>query len=468
MSMGIRRRHIKLLGTLLLCAGAGLQGQSPFHRPTETQSLAATPPMGWNSWDSYGTTVGEAQVKANADWMAAHLKQHGWQYIVVDMEWFVVNPTAEGNATNFQYSLDGQGRYTPAPKRFPSAEHGEGFAPLAAYVHARGLKFGIHILQGIPREAVAKNLPIAGSSFHAADAANTSATCNWNHDNYDLKDTPAGQAYYDSIARLYAGWGVDLIKVDCIASRPYKGAEIRMLSEALRKTGRPIVLSLSPGAAPLDKVDEMRKYAQMWRISDDIWDEWHSDVVYPQGLGDQFPRVAEWAPLTEPGHWPDADMLPLGYLGPSPGWGKARWTRLSPAEQRTMMTLWCIFRSPLMMGGDLPHNDPATTALLTNDEVLAVDQHATDSRSILHSADASVWTAKVANGKANGRDRYVAIFNTSDHPQELSYTWKQLGWSPGKYVLRDLWEHTESHPADRITVRLASHACVLYRVNLRD
>jgi alpha-galactosidase len=132
------------------------------------------------------------------------------------------------------------------------------------------------------------------------------------------------------------------------------------------------------------------------------------------------------------------------------------------------MTLWCIFRSPLMMGGDLPHNDPATTALLTNDEVLAVDQHATDSRSILHSADASVWTAKVANGKANGRDRYVAIFNTSDHPQELSYTWKQLGWSPGKYVLRDLWEHTESHPADRITVRLASHACVLYRVNLRD
>ncbi len=257
--MGMSRRHIRPLGTLLLCAGAVMHGQSPSHRQAGAPTLAATPPMGWNSWDSYGTTVGEAQVKANAAWMAAHLKQHGWQYIVVDMEWFVANPIAEGNATNSQYSLDAQGRYIPAPNRFPSAAHGEGFAPLAAYVHAQGLKFGIHILQGIPREAVAKNLPIAGSSFHAIDAANTSGTCNWNHDNYDLKDMPAGQAYYDSIASLYAGWGVDLIKVDCIASRPYKGAEIRMLSEALRKTGRPIVLSLSPGAAPLDKVDEMRQ-----------------------------------------------------------------------------------------------------------------------------------------------------------------------------------------------------------------
>ena len=444
---------------LLICACivTGLPGQTPAN--ASAPILAATPPMGWNSWDSYGTTVREEQVKANADWMAAHLKQHGWQYIVVDMEWFVTNPVAEGNATNFKYAMDDSGRYTPALNRFPSAAQGAGFAPLASYVHAKGLKFGIHILQGIPREAVRKNLPIAGSSFHAADAANTSGTCNWNHDNFDLKDTAAGQAYYDSIARLYAGWGVDLIKVDCIASRPYKGAEIRMLSNALRKTGRPIVLSLSPGAAPLDKVEDMRKYAQMWRISDDIWDEWHSDVAYPQGLGDQFPRTAKWATLSEPGHWPDADMLPLGYLGPAPGWGKARQTRLSPAEQRTLITLWSVFRSPLMMGGDLPHSDGATTALLTNDEVLAVDQHSTSNRPVIQTADTSVWTASPVQGAG----RYVAVFNTSEHPEELSYTWEQLGWSPGRYGLRDLWEHTDSRPADRLTVRLAPHACVLYR-----
>ena len=441
-------------GVLLLASvwiTTGLRGQTPL--------LATTPPIGWNSWDSYGTTVGEEQVKANANWMAAHLKRHGWQYIVVDMEWFVTNPVAEGNATNFKYTLDDDGRYMPAPNRFPSAVQGQGFAPLAAYVHAKGLKFGIHILQGIPREAVQRNLPIAGSRFRASDAANTSGTCSWNHDNFDLKDTPAGQAYYDSIARLYAAWGVDLIKVDCIASRPYKGAEIRMLSAALRKTGRPIVLSLSPGAAPLDKVDEMRKYAQMWRISDDIWDEWHSDVEYPQGLGDQFPRAAKWAPLSEPGHWPDADMLPLGYLGPSPGWGKARQTRLSPAEQRTLITLWSVFRSPLMMGGDLPHNDAATTALLTNDEVLAVDQHSADNRAVIQTAETSVWTARPLRGEG----RYVAVFNTSEHPEDLSYTWKQLGWLQGRYVLRDLWEHSDGRPADALTVRLAPHGCVLYR-----
>jgi alpha-galactosidase len=460
--MGRMYRHIGWLGaaTVCSCVLIGIHGQAPIRREASTM-LARTPPMGWNSWDSYGATVGEDQVKANADWMAEHLKQHGWQYIVVDMEWFVTNPVAEGNATNFKYALDGEGRYVPAPNRFPSAAHGQGFAPLAAYVHARGLKFGIHILQGIPREAVTKNLPIAGSRFRAAEAANSSGRCNWNHDNFDLKDTAAGQAYYDSIARLYSGWGVDLIKVDCIASRPYKGAEIRMLSEALRKTGRPIVLSLSPGSAPLDKLDEMRKYAQMWRISDDVWDEWHSSVEYPQGLGDQFPRVAKWAPFSESGHWPDADMLPLGYLGPSPGWGRARQTRLSPAEQRTMMTLWSIFRSPLMMGGDLPHNDAETTALLTNDEVLAVDQHSTGGRAVLQSPVASVWTAEMAHGKG----RYVAIFNTSNQAQELHYTWQQLGWPSGRYVLRELWEHTESRAASGVSMRLAPHACALYRAN---
>jgi hypothetical protein len=444
-----------------MCALTGLHGQKAAdHRELSTM-LARTPPMGWNSWDSYGTTVSEVQVKANAAWMATHLKQHGWQYIVVDMEWFVANPIAEGNATNFHYSLDGEGRYTPALNRFPSATR-DGFAALAAYVHGQGLKFGIHILQGIPREAVAKNLPIAGSHFRAADAANSSGTCKWNHDNFDVKDNAAGQAYYDSIARLYAGWGVDLIKVDCIASRPYKGAEIRMLSDALQKTGRPIVLSLSPGSAPVEKLDEMREYAQMWRISDDIWDEWHSDVEYPQGLGDQFARAAKWAPFTEPGHWPDADMLPLGYLGPSPGWGKARQTRLSPAEQRTMMTLWSIFRSPLMMGGDLPHNDAATTALLTNDEVLEVDQHSIGGRVAVQSPVASVWTAKAADAKS----RYVAIFNTSNQAQELHYTWEQLGWTPGGYLLRDLWEHSERRAANGVSVHLAAHACVLYRASL--
>src|ERR1700745_495943 len=121
-------------------------------------TLSATPPMGWNSWGGYGTTVNEADVKANANWLATHLKDYGWQYVVVDMEWFVTNPTPEGNSKSSQFSLDDHGRYSPDVKRFPSSVNNNGFKAIADYVHSLGLKFGIHILRGIPKQAVEKNL----------------------------------------------------------------------------------------------------------------------------------------------------------------------------------------------------------------------------------------------------------------------------------------------------------------------
>jgi len=445
-----------------LCGCVLLASQAVAGQDHATTTLAATPPLGWNSWDGYGTTITEDQFKANAAWFAQHLKASGWQYVVVDMEWFVTNPTAAGNSKSSQFTMDGYGRYTPAPNRFPSAANDAGFKPMADYVHSLGLKFGIHILQGIPKQAVEKNLPIAGTSFHAADAADTSQTCPWNPDNYSLRaHKPAAQAYYDSIASLYASWEVDFIKVDCIASRPYRGDEIRMLSEALRKTRQPIVLSLSPGAAPLDKVDEMRKYAQMWRISDDVWDLWHSDVPYPQGLGDQFVHVVLWAGKSQPGHWPDADMLPLGRLGPAPGWGQARDTRLSHDEQRTLMTLWCMFPSPLMIGGELPSADDWTLSLLTNAEVLEVDQHSLGNRQVITTDKAVVWVADAASHE----NQYVAIFNLSESPATLRYDWKDLRLPRRAYNLRDLWEHKDLAPASALSVTLPPHGSVLYRLS---
>jgi alpha-galactosidase len=429
-----------------------------------SELLAATPPMGWNSWDGYGTTVKEADFKANAQWLADHLKAYGWQYAIVDMEWFVTNPTPEGNSKNSLYTLDETGRYRPALNRFPSAAEGVGFKSLADFTHALGLKFGIHILRGIPKSAVEKNLPIAGTPYHAADAAITSDTCPWNPDNYGVDPSkPAGQAYYDSIARLYAQWEVDLIKVDCIASHPYKGEEIRMLSEALRKTGRPIALSLSPGAAPFEKAKEMARYAQMWRISDDIWDIWHSAETYPQGLGDQFANVEKWTGVGRPGQWPDADMLPLGFLGPAPGWGKPRQTRLSHDEQRTLVSLWCIFPSPLMVGGDLTAADAWTTSLLTNREVLNVDQHSTGNRVALSSAQTMVWAADSTDSSTK---HYVAVFNRSEAVENLRYAWKDLGLTAGKYKWRDLWEQKDLGEADAFTLTVPSHGVALYAVEL--
>jgi alpha-galactosidase len=429
---------------------------------TTQELLASTPPMGWNSWDGYGTTVKEADVRANAQWFAEHLKPFGWQYVVVDMEWFVTNPIPEGNSKTSQFSIDGNGRYTPALNRFPTSANDAGFKPLADYVHSLGLKFGIHILRGIPKQAVERDLPIAGSNYRASEAADTSDSCPWNPDNYGLDATkPAAQAYFDSIARLYASWEVDLIKVDCISSRPYKGDEIRMLSTALKKTGRPVVLSLSPGPAPLDKVDEMRKRAQMWRISNDIWDLWHSTVEYPQGLGDQFANVANWAGKSQPGHWPDADMLPLGYLGPAPGWGKPRYTQLTHDEQRTFVTLWAIFPSPLMVGGDLPKADAWTTSLLTNPDVIAVDQHSTGNHPVMATDKSVAWVAQSSTGDS----RYLAVFNLGESSQTLQYSWKDLGFPAAKYRLRDLWEGKDLGESSMVTVTLPPHGSVLYGVS---
>ena len=233
-----------------------------------------------------------------------------------------------------------------------------------------------------------------------------------------------------------------------------------MVSRAIAKTGRPMVLSLSPGEMPPDKVEDARREATMWRISDDVWDVWHSAVAYPQGLGDQIPRLARWAGQASAGRWSDADMLPLGYLGPSPGWGTPRWTRLTHDEQRTLVTLWCMFRSPLMVGGDLPKTDAWTLGLLTNREVLAIDQSAVKSRPVHLGERFAVWVADRPDGSA----RYVSVTNTSDIVQKLTVSWGSLGLRIGAHAARELWLERDLGRARDLNVVLAPHATALYAV----
>ena len=362
---------------------------------------AATPPMGWNSWDSFGTTVTEAQTKANADFMAAKLKAHGWQYVVVDIEWYQPTATGHGYVPGAKLVMDKFGRLLPAVEKFPAAADGAGFKPLADYVHAKGLKFGIHLMRGIPRQAVTQNTPVLGSDKHAADIADTSSICSWNPDMYGVDvRRPGGQEYYDSLLALYAGWGVDFIKVDDI-SRPYdevQKLEIEAIRRAITKTGRPIVFSLSPGETPLARGAHVADHANMWRISDDFWDNWPS-------LRSQFKRLHDWTPYRRAGAWPDADMLPLGRVE------FGRQTHFSRDEQFTLMTLWSIARSPLILGADMTKLDEATLALLTNDEVLAVNQRSENNRQLFRTADSLIaWVADIP-GSA---DKYVALFNARE------------------------------------------------------
>lgn len=415
---------------------------------------AKTPPMGWNSWDCYGPTVTEDEVKANADYMAENLKKHGWEYIVVDIRWFVENDKAGGyNQNDPVYTMDENGRLLPAVRKFPSAADGNGFKSLADYVHSKGLKFGIHLMRGIPVEAVKKNLPVLGSDVKAADIYSDSLQCKWLRDMYTIDTTKVGaQEYYNSIFNLYASWGVDFVKVDDL-SRPYHHGEIAMIRNAIDQCGRPMVFSTSPGATPLEQAGHVLNHANMWRICDDFWDNW--DMLKPQ-----FKRCADWAPYIGTGHWPDADMLPLGHIALRAERGNDRMTGFTKAEQYTLMNLWSMFRSPLMFGGDLPTNDDFTLSLLTNDEVLAVNQNSAGNKELKSENGLIVWTADVPESD----DKYVAFFNINDEANsDISVTLSELGIS-GNYTVKDLWtKEDKSFNGDTFTVAVEPHASVLVR-----
>lgn len=422
--------------------------------PEFKRRLAPTPPMGWNSWDAYGTTVTEREVKANADYMARHLARYGWRYVVVDIQWYEPNAKAHGYRENAELVLDEWGRLLPAPNRFPSAAGGRGFKPLADYVHSKGLKFGIHIMRGIPRQAVKENLPVRGTRVRAGDAADRTSTCPWNSDMYGVDVSRAGgQAYYDSVVALYARWGVDYIKADDMG-RPFHAEEVAALSRAIKKSGRPIVLSLSPGAADVTRAGEYQAHAQLWRISDDFWDRW-------KDLKQQFEFCRRWAPYVGPGSWPDADMLPLGRIGLRAERGDARQTHFTRDEQYTLMTLWSIFRSPLMFGGDLPSNDAFTLSLMTNGEVLAVNQRSAGNRELFARGNHVAWAA---DAPGTG-DKYLAVFNLDDEAAaEIKIEWRELGLG-GSCSVRDLWAKRDVGVySDGFAPRVNPHGAALYRL----
>lgn len=385
-------KSLLLVCTLTCASAVSAQAKQDYH------SWAATPPMGWNSWDCFGTQVTEGEAKQQADYMAANLKKHGWEYFVVDIQWYEQNSKGYDYAKDAVLTMDAYSRLLPAPKKFPSAANGNGFKPLADYVHAKGLKFGIHMMRGIPRQAVKQNTPIKGTTARAADIADVRSTCGWNPDMYGVDmSKPGAQEYYNSIMELVASWGVDFIKVDDL-SRPYHQPEVEAIRKAIDKTGRKIVFSTSPGETPLSAGPSVNQNANMWRVSDDFWDNW-------KALYDQFKRLHDWTPYRITGAYPDADMLPLGMLQ------LGRKTNFTVDEQFTLMTLWSIARSPLMHGGDMTKTDSLTLALLTNDEVLAVNQHSANNRQLYRTEEGSIaWVADVPGSK----DKYLALFNARD------------------------------------------------------
>lgn len=376
-----------------------------------TSDFPSRPPMGWNSWDCYGAGVNEERFLANARFMADRLLEHGYEYAVIDIEWS--EPGADSTAYHhFEHLyMDEYCRLIPAPERFPSSAGGKGFKPIADKVHAMGLKFGIHIMRGIPRQAVYSG-GVTASGAKASEIASQGAVCPWNSEMYGVKDTPAGQAYYDSLFELYASWDVDFIKCDdiCVTEGScfdrYSGRhEIEMLRSAIDRCGRPMVLSLSPGPASVDNAAHLSLYANMWRLTGDFWDEWSA-------LEKMFDVTEKWYPWTAPGNYPDCDMLPVGMLSVNDPANRHR-SRFTKAELGAMMTLWCVFRSPLMIGGELTMMNDEELRLLTDDYLLGFDLSGSGARPLMPGCVIRAWRVRDADGR-----ECLALFNTGDSDEE--------------------------------------------------
>ena len=415
-------------------------------------------PMGWNSWDCYGAAVTEKTVRANAEFMAKHLKQYGWEYIVVDIQWY--EPQAMTNEYNpfADVIMDEYSRLLPAVNRFPSAADGKGFAPLAEYVHSLGLKFGIHIMRGIPRQAVHNNTRIKGSDKTARQIAKTASICCWNTDMYGVDSAKEGaREYYESIFELYASWGVDFIKCDDIARElPHEEEELILLSETLCGCGRDMVLSLSPGPAKLEKAELYKQVANMWRITDDFWDKW--ELLY-----DMFERAALWCNHTGAGCYPDADMLPIGPIRQV--YNPQNRTNFTKDEQLTMMTLWSIFRSPLIIGGEMTGFDSFTMSLITNERILKMHEAARGAHQVwrrkINGIEHILWTAMSAEG-----GQYVAVFNVGEEDSKIEIRLEDLEIDKGVSVT-ELWSGETLEVEKSISVSLKKHGAKAFLCKYR-
>ena len=409
---------------------------------------AKTSPMGWNSWDCWGAAVNEETVRANADYMAANLREFGWEYVVVDIQWYEPSASSHMYHPFTDLDMDEYSRLLPAVNRFPSAAGGAGFAPLAEYVHSLGLKFGIHIMRGIPRQAAHRNTKILGTDKTAREIADPSSICVWNSDMYGVDASkPGAREYYESLFALYASWGVDFVKCDDIAREmPRCERELKLISDAVKNCGREIVLSLSPGPALPEKAELYKETANMWRITDDFWDDWR--LLY-----DMFDRAKTWCIHAGPGHWPDADMLPVGPIRQV--YGRENRTRFTEDEQKTMMTLWSVMRSPLMIGGDMPGFDAFTLGLLTNRGILSMHKNARHAHPVWRrkngEGESILWVAENAEG-----GHFLALFNAGEDDVEFDVPLSdaEIG---GPCRLTEFWTGRVEEAADSIKIALPAH-----------
>ena len=433
--------------TTVLCAAA-LLALSCTHGYGDFRDLTPTPPMGWNSWDAYGVTVNEQEIKDIADYMADKLLKYGWEYVVVDGAW--ESPLCD----SIPRIRDEYGRSYPAVNRFPSSADRQGFKPLADYVHSKGLKFGLHRMRGIPRWMVEQKVPIKGAPGITADMiASERDLCAWSDGSLTVEASrPGAQEYYNSLFELYAEWGIDFVKYDDLSAPIYHDDEVELIRNAIDACGRPIVLSTSPGETPLSAAAHLRSHANMWRTVNDVWDNWFQI--------EHLMEVHEgWYPFIGDGCWPDCDMLPLGRLNVRGSLREPRQTRLTPDEQLSTFSFFSIVRSPLIFGGDILSMDDRTLSMLTNADIIEMNQRGSAPRQLRRDGNELIV---ISNAPAGGI--YVAVFNLSGEPGDITVALSDLGLK-GRHKAGDLWSGESFTVADTLALpSIPPHGCRVLRI----
>jgi hypothetical protein len=414
----------------------------------KSNTLAKTPPMGWNSFDSYGVYLHEKAALANLEAMAKKLKPHGYEFFVIDNGWFGEYKLQEGTIFPAEkhahdIRINEYGHFLPSKVYFPN-----GFKPIVDRCHELGLKFGVHLMRGIPRKAYELNLPIKGTSYTARDIANTNPkeNCTWCTYCYGVDmSKPGAQDWYDGLIQHIADMGVDFIKYDDIVPHP---DEVEAVAKAIDKTGKPIVLSLSPGGSVNPEAIDFFRMANMLRVTKDVWDEQHY-------IDECFTAWGKWQGKERPGFWIDMDMIPFGQLQlmspPSEdesktlmdkgdialaGKGVNRWCQLNRPQMRTFITVRAMAASPLMMGGDLPTLDAFSLSLITNSEMLACNQNGVMGSLVYEKDGLETWKAEKKDSVDEG---WIGIFNRTEDKASIELTTERIGIDTSTHTLFDVW-----------------------------
>jgi alpha-galactosidase len=366
----------------------------------QEKPLASTPPMGWNSWNKFGCNVSEDMIRQMADAMVkSGMKDAGYQYIVIDDCW--------------QVERDASANIVPDPKRFPS-----GIKALADYVHSRGLKFGIY-----------------------SDAG--SLTC-------AKRPGSLGHEYQDALH--YAAWGVDYLKYDwCSATTQDAQAAYTLIRNALNAAGRPIVLSICEWGTAKPWLWGKSVGGNLWRTTGDISDVWQGKDKHQLGVVDILDLQNGIESYAGPGHWNDPDMLEVGNGG------------MTTEEYRAHFSLWAILAAPLLAGNDLRDMKPEIHDILTDKEVIAVNQDplGSEGRRVVKDGDVEVWAKQMQDGS-----RAVALLNRGTSEKEITFSWENLGYPSHLTAgVRDLWQAKDlGQFKEKFSAQVAPHSVVMLRV----